>query len=166
MSAIVFLSCTPLRCCLRWKAQSPGVITPYLQHSASPESSRMAEAGAIKSVGQITAPLCPAGASENSPAFQRRVSGPKARSAPKGQLKARSILSRPFGTRVSLLASPALKRRAIARCPSGTKLPRPMPDALHRTRQRHDYTLGWHGLGCMFSAARIGAAQARESRLR
>ena len=40
--------------------------------------------GAIKSVGQLTAPLCPEGASENSPAFQRRVSGPKTWIRPEG----------------------------------------------------------------------------------
>ena len=92
--------------------------------------------GATKAVGQLTAPLCPGGAPDNSLAFQRRVSEPKERSVPKGRLRATSVLSRPFGTRVSVLASPALKRRAIARCPSGTKLPRPMPDASNRTRNK------------------------------
>ena len=58
----------------------------------------------------------------------------KSRSVPKGRLKARSILSRPFGTRVPFLASPALKRRAIIRCPSGTKPPRRMPDAVNRAQ--------------------------------
>ena len=89
----------------------------------------MAPPGAIKTVDQLTAPLCPGGAPENSPAFQRRVSEPKETSVPKGRLRATSILSRPFGTRVSVLASPALKRRAISGCPSGTKLQRRMPDA-------------------------------------
>jgi hypothetical protein len=94
---------------------------------------RSLDTGAIITVGQLTAPLCPAGASENSPAFQRRVGEPKEAPVPKGRLRPTSILSRPFGTRVSVLASPALKRRAIARCPSGTKLPRPRPGTFNRT---------------------------------
>jgi hypothetical protein len=79
--------------------------------------------GVIKTVGQLTAPLCPGGASENSPAFQRRVSEPKARSVPKGRLRATSILSRPFGTRVSVLASPALKHRAYCQMSLRDKTP-------------------------------------------
>jgi hypothetical protein len=71
--------------------------------------------GATKAVGQLTAPLCPGGAPDNSLAFQRRVSEPKERSVPKGRLRATSIFSRPFGTRVSALASPALKRRMSLR---------------------------------------------------
>ncbi len=40
--------------------------------------------GAIKILGQPTAPFCPEGASDNSPAFQRRVSGPKEQVRPEG----------------------------------------------------------------------------------
>jgi len=79
--------------------------------------------GAIKTVGQLTAPLCPGGASENSPAFQRRVSEPKESSVPEGWLRATRILSRPFGTRFSVLASPALKRRAYCQMSLRDKTP-------------------------------------------
>ncbi len=40
--------------------------------------------GAIKTVGQPAAVLCPEGASDNSPAFQRRVSGPNEQVRPEG----------------------------------------------------------------------------------
>ncbi len=40
--------------------------------------------GAIRTVGQLPAPLCPEGASENRPAFQRRVSEPKEQFRPEG----------------------------------------------------------------------------------
>ncbi len=50
----------------------------------SESGSSPAPVGAIKAVGQFTAPLCPEGACENSPAFQRRVSGPKEQLRPEG----------------------------------------------------------------------------------
>ena len=53
------------------------------QGTAHPDT-RAPTRTAIKSVGQITAPLCPEGASENSPAFQRRVSAPNEQVRPGG----------------------------------------------------------------------------------
>jgi hypothetical protein len=38
-------------------------------------------------------------------------------------LKTTTLFSRPFGTSALFLASPALKRRAIVECPSGTPHP-------------------------------------------
>jgi hypothetical protein len=55
------------------------------------------------------------------------------RSVPEGRLRTGSILNRPFGTKLLFLASPALKRRAIVRCPSGTNPPGRLPDASNRT---------------------------------
>ena len=100
----------------------------------SPLSELQARAGAIKSAGQLTALPCPEGASENSPAFQRRASGSKAWIRPEGRLMPRSVVNRPFGTRISFLAPPALKRRVIVGCPSGTELPICMPGTFNRTR--------------------------------
>ena len=56
---------------------------------------------------------------ENSPAFQRRDSG-ESPSSPEGTAEI-DCLSRPSGTHPALPSNPALKRRAIFGCPSGTE---------------------------------------------
>src|SRR2546423_6998718 len=61
----------------------------------------------------------PGGMAENSPAFQRRDHDERA-SSPEGTAEM-VHLNRPFGTYASLTANPALKRRAIVVCPSGTQ---------------------------------------------
>ena len=70
-------------------------------------------------------PLHPRGMIENSPAFQRWDS-PQIVQSPAGTAEKipftgqSSALSRPFGTRLPGWPNPALKRWAIAVCPSGT----------------------------------------------
>ncbi len=61
----------------------------------------------------------PGGMVENSPAFQRRDSGEQAPSP--GGTAERERFSRPSGTYPSGGSNPALKRRAILACPSGTE---------------------------------------------
>src|SRR5437867_4020925 len=60
----------------------------------------------------------PGGMAENSPAFQRRDQVMRALS-PEGTAEP-GCLSRPFGTHSFRISNPALKRRAILICPSGT----------------------------------------------
>jgi len=67
--------------------------------------------------------LVPAGHRENSPAFQRRVVRFKNNQVPEGRKKIRFknwILCRPWGTWQYCRFNPALKRRTIVGCPSGT----------------------------------------------
>src|SRR2546425_1209268 len=64
-------------------------------------------------------PYHPGGMAENSPAFQRREIG-KRTSSPEGTAETDS-LGRPSGTYSSQTSYPALKRRAIVVCPSGTE---------------------------------------------
>jgi len=61
----------------------------------------------------------PGGMLENSPAFQRRESGDRAPS-PGGTAEI-AWVSRPSGTYPTGTSNPALKRRAIIVCPSGTE---------------------------------------------
>src|SRR5437773_379015 len=61
----------------------------------------------------------PGGMAENSPAFQRRDRDKRVTS-PVGTTEP-DYLSRPFGTYPFRSSNPALKRRAILDCPSGTK---------------------------------------------
>ena len=62
---------------------------------------------------------CPEGACDNSPAFQRRVTCDVGQ-VPKGRLRSRDVSSRSFGTYDLTAKVPALKRRAIFKCPFGT----------------------------------------------
>jgi len=61
----------------------------------------------------------PGGMVENNPAFQRRDRRQRAPS-PEGTAES-DCISRPFGTYPSRASNPALKRRAIVICPSGTE---------------------------------------------
>src|SRR5213594_3714448 len=63
----------------------------------------------------------PGGMIDNRPAFQRRESRGTA-SSPEGTAETNHV-SRPFGTHPLPTSHPALKRRAIVVCPSGTYLP-------------------------------------------
>ena len=63
--------------------------------------------------------LHPGGMIDNSPAFQRRDRGGKTIS-PEGKAEPDRV-SRPYGTHPTRTLNPALKRRAILICPSGTE---------------------------------------------
>jgi hypothetical protein len=77
---------------------------------------------AIKSVGHPMAPLCIGGASDISPAFQRRVDA-RGGTSPEGTAEGALRLGRPFGTRSLRARIPALKRRAILKIPLRDKNP-------------------------------------------
>ena len=68
---------------------------------------------------------------ENSPAFQRRDSGEREPS-PAGTAEL-DCVSRPCGTYPPGASNPALKRRAIAVCPSGTEI---VPETAHPVFQK------------------------------
>ena len=76
-------------------------------------------------------PHHPGGMVENSPAFQRRDSG-KRESSPAGTAEL-DCVSRPSGTYPPGTSNPALKRRAIAVCPSGTET---APETAHPVFQK------------------------------
>ncbi len=65
-----------------------------------------APVGAIKTVDQPTAPFCPEGASDNSPAFQRRVSGPKEQVRPEGTAESKACSQSSLRDEGSLLWPP------------------------------------------------------------
>jgi hypothetical protein len=78
-------------------------------------------------------PPCPGGMTENSPAFQRREQADAGR-VPKGRLnggRSAQLFNRPSGTRHRFPASPALKRRASVKCPSGTQVGVLVPKGQH-----------------------------------
>ncbi len=89
----------------------------------------------MKRVGQPTASFCPEGASDNSPAFQRRVSAPREQVRPEGTAQSTECSQSSLREEGPFRGLPGVETPGHCQMSLRDKTPRGMSHAFNRTRE-------------------------------